>query len=96
MRNLISLHFVDISDEDWINCSQVRRLVKRSIVREVSKAESIDQIVNNKNLNLIFKELSDHKSAKDYTRYLFSDLFNAPEFYIDEMKDQNRLNAKLI
>ena len=40
----------------------------------VRNAETLEEIIENDSLNVIFEELMKHQSAKDYVKYLFTDI----------------------
>lgn len=88
LRNLVSLSFVDISNENWINCRKVQLVVSRSIEHAVTRAESVESILRDDSLSLLFEELTEHQAAKDYMRYLFTDLLNTTNFYLESIAEK--------
>ena len=88
MRNLVSLLYVDIADSDWINCHKIQLIIKKCTEQAVAKAWTIDEVLNDESLQALFKELTDHQTAKDYTKYLFQDVLNTTDFYLESISEK--------
>ena len=65
---------MDIGDEAWINGRKIQLLIKCCVEHVVRNAETLEEIIENESLNVIFEELTKHQSAKDYVKYLFTDI----------------------
>ena len=50
-------------------------------------AESVEEIMNNDALHAIFDELTEHQTARDYVKYLFSDVLEI-RFNLDSISEK--------
>lgn len=62
----MSLFFVKINDDDWINGEKIQLIVKHCIGLVVELATSLDEVLTNDALNAIFDELTKHTSSKKF------------------------------
>ena len=50
-------------------------MIKHCVEQAVAYAKSIEQVIENQVLTTIFDELTKHQTARNFIRYLLSDLF---------------------
>lgn len=63
LKTLISLFYVDIGNDDWVNSREVQFIIKHCIKVCVMSANSYEEVVNSEVLQVIFQELKKHKAA---------------------------------
>ena len=77
LSNLVSLFYVDIADDDWVNSREVQLCVKQSIKIAVGSASNFDEVLNSDILKTIFSEFKKHRTAREYSRYLYEELVDS-------------------
>lgn len=88
LRNLVSLLYVDMAEDDWINCRKIHLLVSHCVEVAFRRASSMEDVLSDAPLAAVFEELVEHHSAKDFVKYLFTDVLTTTDFFVESIAEK--------